>query len=69
MQVSQIDTTNQAEAINKIYKKNLQLKGIAEIIRVKWAKQTLTIGKKVALLYLNIAEPEQANRLIKQGLI
>ena len=67
--MNSIDTLSKAAVLEQIYAKNPKLSGIVEILGVQWAKKTVRLGKKVALLHVSVAEPEQANILIDQGLL
>ena len=57
------------QAIQDIYKQNSKLQGTVEILRVAWARKLLCIGRKIGLLHISVAEPKQANVLIKSSLI
>ena len=67
IQVNTIDVTNKPEAIETIYSCNSNWTDI-EILVVAWSRKTLRDRKKVALLYVSVAELEQANRLIDAGM-
>jgi hypothetical protein len=69
VRVATVDTRDQQKAIEGIYKQNPKLRGSIEITRVGWARKVTQQRKKIASLYLGIAEPEQANLLIEQGLL
>ena len=66
IRVSSVDTET---AIKSIYTQNPKLVGHVEILAIRWAKKGLRAGKTKAPLHLCIAEPDQANVLIDQGLI
>ena len=65
----QIDTNKQVETIREVYTQNKQLHGEVEILAVHWTKRSLVAGKRFAPLLIDVAEPEQANRLVDAGLI
>jgi hypothetical protein len=69
VRVAAVDTRDQQKAIEGIYSQNPKLQGLIEIVRVGWARKTIQQGKRTAPLHLGIAEPEQANLLIEQGLL
>jgi len=58
---------NQKEAIAKIYSQNPSLKDRVTITRVGRARKDAE--KPTAPLYIGVVEPEQANYLIRQGLL
>jgi hypothetical protein len=57
------------QAIQDIYKQNPKLQGTVEILRVAWTRKLLRTGRKMGPLHISVAEPEQANVLIRSGLI
>jgi hypothetical protein len=57
------------QAIQNIYSQNPKLQGTVEILQVAWARKLLRTGRKIGPLRISVAEPEQANILIKCGLI
>ena len=57
------------QTIDDIYQQNPKLQGTVEILRVSWSKKLLRTGRKTGPLHISVAEPEQANALIKNGLI
>lgn len=61
------NTDDQTKAIAEIYYQNPRLEGRVKIVRVGRAKKDA--GKQSAPLYIGVAEPEQANHRIEQGLI
>lgn len=67
IKVNQIQ--DQEQAIVRIYEQNPKLKGAIEITRVKWAKPLIRSGRTTGPLHISVLEPEQANTLIKAGLI
>jgi hypothetical protein len=69
VRVATVNTQDQRKAIEEIYSHNPKLKGLIEIVRVGWARKAIQQGKRTAPLHLGIAEPEQANLLIEQGLL
>ena len=68
IQVRSVNQADQVEAITNIYIQNPQLKDIVYIIRVSQAKRILKSGKRIAILYISITKPKQANYLIDIGL-
>lgn len=69
IRVSQIDTNSQNEAIQEILKQNRGLKDKVEILRVGWTRRAIKGEKQVAPLLVTVAEPEQADYLIDNGLL
>jgi hypothetical protein len=65
--VSQIQDTKQA--IKAIYSQNPKLQDTVEILQVAWACKLLRTGRKIRLLHISVAGPEQANNLIQGGLV
>ena len=64
-----VNPQDQQAAIKAIYAQNPRLQGKVTIIRVGWAYKTLKHHKKIGPLHIGLAEPEQANLLIDQGLL
>jgi hypothetical protein len=60
---------DQAKAKQEIYNQNPKLRGIVEILRVTWSKKLIRSGRTSGPLQVSVAEPEQANLLIRDGLI
>jgi hypothetical protein len=69
VQVRAVNQADQTGAIASIYAQNPRLRDVVRIVRVGWAKRTLTSGERVAALYIGVAEPDQANHLIDTGLL
>ncbi|KAG9240835.1 hypothetical protein BJ878DRAFT_559605 [Calycina marina] len=69
IRVATVDTRDQGKAKEEIYAQNRGLEGKVEIVRVAWPKKTIKDGKRIAPLHIGMAEPEQANILIDQGLL
>jgi hypothetical protein len=67
IRVSQVQEPQQA--IQDIYKQNPKLQGTVEILRVAWTRKLLRTGQKIGPLHISVAEPEQANVLIRSHLI
>ena len=57
------------ERIEQIYKQNLGIRGVVDILQVAFTKRLLRSGRTTRPLIISVAEPEQANRLIDAGLI
>jgi hypothetical protein len=68
VRIDQVDMGRQEEAIKAIYEQNAGLQAKVDILAVTWAKKALK-WKKVAPLYISVAEPEQANYLIDTGVV
>lgn len=64
-----VNPQDQQAAIKAIYAQNPKLQGRVTIVRVGWAHKTLKYHKKTGPLHIGLAEPEQANLLIDQGLL
>jgi hypothetical protein len=69
LRVATVDTRDQRKAIAGIYSQNPKIRETVEILRVGWARKSIQQGKRVAPLHIGVAEPEQANLLIEQGLL
>jgi hypothetical protein len=60
---------DQAKAKREIYNQNPKLQDSVEILRVTWPKKLIRSGRTTGPLQISVAEPEQANLLIENGLI
>ena len=69
MRVAAIDVRQQARAIENIHTQNPRFQGKVDIVRLSWSRKTIKQGRRTAPLLLSVAEPEQANHLIEQGLL
>ena len=69
IRVPTVNPEDQQAAIKAIYAQNPRLRGKVTIVRVGWAHKTLKYHKKTGPLHIGLAEPEQANLLIDQGLL
>lgn len=69
VRVASLDVKDQKAGIASIYTQNPALKGVVTVVRIGWSHKTIKQGKRTAPLFLGIAEPEQANLLIEQGLL
>lgn len=67
--VASIDPRDQEKAIKGIFSQNPTLKGKVEFIRVGWSRKTISKHKKAGPLHIGVAEPEQANYLVDNGLL
>jgi hypothetical protein len=69
IRMAHINMGKQEAVIKEIYTQNRQLKEEVEILAVHWSKRSLKLQKRFAPLLIDVAEPEQANRLVDTGLI
>lgn len=69
LRVATINTKDQRKAIAGIYSQNPKLRETVEILHVGWARKFIQQGKRIMPLHIEIAEPEQTNLLIEQGLL
>lgn len=69
VRVASLDVKDQKAGIASIYAQNPSLKNVVTFVRIGWSSKTIKQGKRTAPLFLGIAEPEQANLLLEQGLL
>jgi hypothetical protein len=69
VRTNRIETTNQERALADLHSQNPLLKGKVRFLRVAWKKKTRKVGRLRGLLLIDVGMPEEANTLVREGLI
>ena len=69
VKVRNIDTANQAQAIEHLYRCNACLHANLKITKVSWLARAIKEKKAFSSLRIEVETPDMANRLISQGLL
>ena len=67
--IREIDTSDQKEAARKIIEQNKRLHPDLKIMKLGWSAQTLRSRKIYSSFIIELTTAEQANRVIKEGLV
>jgi hypothetical protein len=69
MRTSALDCSKQEDAVKELLGQNQHLRGRVEILRARWPRRAVKLGKPVSHLIVDVATPAQANLLIEEGLL
>jgi hypothetical protein len=69
VRTNRIETANQEKALADLHSQNPLLKGKVKFLRVAWKKKTLKDGRLKGPLLIDVGTPEEANTLVREGLI
>ena len=67
--VADFDNQRQEEGRRKIYDQNPVIRGQVEVLHTHWRKRILRLKKTTSSLLVDVASPEGANVLIREGLV
>jgi len=69
VQVADFNNQRQEEGLKRIFDQNPAIKGNVEVVHTHWRQKVLRLKKTTSSLMVDVAAPEGANTLIREGLV
>jgi hypothetical protein len=69
VRTNKIGTANQEKALAELQAQNPHLKDKVKFLKLTWQQKTLKAGRLHGPLLVDVGTPEEANTLVKEGLL